>query len=241
MSRCRPLRKACGWAISTEREKSRFERLTWKISCCKTNHTGLNRSTSTACRASPTRPSRCIWSVRGIRQGDESLARAHRRISERRDSGPGGNAGVLGADRRLGFEHNGMVLHEYYFENLTPQPSLKPESSSSFLRWAEASFGSYDRWKPISPAWEHAWSGVGHLLSGPASGRLTNHWITLHESGNVAGFIPFSSWTCGNTHSSWTTLRPRPAATSTPFSRMSSGGQWTGASRKGLAGKQRSS
>ena len=28
--------------------------------------------------------------------------------------------------RRLGFEFNGMVLHEYYFENLTPKASGKP-------------------------------------------------------------------------------------------------------------------
>jgi Fe-Mn family superoxide dismutase len=38
--------------------------------------------------------------------------------------------------RRLGFEFNGMVLHEYYFENLTPQASIKPDSTSAFLRQA---------------------------------------------------------------------------------------------------------
>lgn len=93
--------------------------------------------------------------------------------------------------RRLGFEYNGMVLHEYYFENLTTQASLKPEGTSSFLRWAEASFGSYERWKTD-------FAGVGNMrgvgwavcYQDPASGRLTNHWITLHESGNVAGFVP---------------------------------------------------
>ncbi|HEY7532776.1 MAG TPA: hypothetical protein VH681_08390, partial [Nitrospiraceae bacterium] len=49
--------------------------------------------------------------------------------------------------RRLGFEFNGMVLHEYYFENLTAKASVKPESTSPFLRQAEASFGTYERWK----------------------------------------------------------------------------------------------
>jgi Fe-Mn family superoxide dismutase len=34
--------------------------------------------------------------------------------------------------------------------------------------------------------------GVGWAicLQDPASGRLSNHWVTLHEHGNVAGFHP---------------------------------------------------
>jgi Fe-Mn family superoxide dismutase len=93
--------------------------------------------------------------------------------------------------RRLGFEYNGMVLHEYYFDNLTPRASLKPDSTSAFLRQAEASFGSYERWKTdfVSVG---KMRGVGWALcfQDPSSGRLTNHWITLHEHGNVAGFKP---------------------------------------------------
>src|SRR3954471_23369977 len=49
--------------------------------------------------------------------------------------------------RRLGFEYNGMVLHEYYFENLTRGGSKKPGQGSSFVKAAEDSFGSYDIWK----------------------------------------------------------------------------------------------
>jgi Fe-Mn family superoxide dismutase len=49
--------------------------------------------------------------------------------------------------RRLGFEYNGMVLHEYYFENLSSQASLEPDGTSAFRRRAEASFDSFDRWK----------------------------------------------------------------------------------------------
>lgn len=34
--------------------------------------------------------------------------------------------------------------------------------------------------------------GVGWAVCylNPYNGRLTNHWITLHETGNVAGFVP---------------------------------------------------
>lgn len=94
--------------------------------------------------------------------------------------------------RRLGFEYNGMVLHEYYFDNLkTGGGAGDPEQSSSFLKAAEASFGSYNIWKAD-------FFGIGKMrgvgwaicYENPANGRLSNHWITLHETGNVAGFNP---------------------------------------------------
>src|ERR1051326_9534319 len=46
--------------------------------------------------------------------------------------------------RRLGFEYNGMVLHEYYFHNLKKTGSAGP--STAFIKAAETSFGSYDTW-----------------------------------------------------------------------------------------------
>lgn len=90
--------------------------------------------------------------------------------------------------RRLGFEYNGMVLHEYYFENLT----AGSERAEGALRAAaEKSFGSFDVWK-TDFASIGAMRGVGWAIcyQNPANGRLSNHWITLHEHGNVAGFRP---------------------------------------------------
>src|SRR5262245_3420215 len=49
--------------------------------------------------------------------------------------------------RRLGFEYNGMVLHEYYFGNLKRGGGGDPERTSELRRAAEASFGSYELWK----------------------------------------------------------------------------------------------
>src|ERR687885_2824466 len=47
--------------------------------------------------------------------------------------------------RRLGFEYNGMVLHEYYFENMKKGSTTNdPERTSNFFRAAEQSFGSYE-------------------------------------------------------------------------------------------------
>lgn len=102
----------------------------------------------------------------------------------------GSNPAYAELTRRLGFEYNGMVLHEYYFENLkaggssaTPQGKLKAE--------LEKSFGSYETWladfKAIATA-----PGVGWaiLYQDPRTGLLSNHWVTLHNDGNVAGFTP---------------------------------------------------
>jgi len=93
--------------------------------------------------------------------------------------------------RRLGFEYNGMVLHEHYFGNLLRQAAGMPSSGSDFIRAAETSFGSYDLWKTDFVGIGKM-RGVGWAIcyQDPNNGRLSNHWITLHEIGNVSGFIP---------------------------------------------------
>lgn len=93
--------------------------------------------------------------------------------------------------RRLGFEYNGMVLHEYYFENMKQGGSVDPEKNSSFIKAAEDSFGSYDIWKADFVGIGKM-RGVGWAMcyQDPTNGNLSNHWITLHQIGNVAGFTP---------------------------------------------------
>lgn len=93
--------------------------------------------------------------------------------------------------RRLGFEYNGMVLHEYYFGNMKRGGAGDPERSSAFFKATEKSYGSYGVWKAD-------FVGIGKMrgvgwaicLENPANGRLSNHWISLHQIGNVAGFKP---------------------------------------------------
>lgn len=93
--------------------------------------------------------------------------------------------------RRFGFEYNGMVLHEYYFDNMTKHGAGDPERHSAFARAAVSSFGSYDIWK-ADFASVGKMRGVGWAIcyQNPMNGQLSNHWITLHEVGNVAGFTP---------------------------------------------------
>jgi Fe-Mn family superoxide dismutase len=94
--------------------------------------------------------------------------------------------------RRLGFEYNGMVLHEYYFQNLKRGGnSGGPAAGSAFAKAAERSFGSYDTWK-LDFAGIGKMRGVGWAIcyQDPVTGNMSNHWITLHEIGNVSGFLP---------------------------------------------------
>jgi len=94
--------------------------------------------------------------------------------------------------RRLGFEYNGMVLHEYYFDNLQKGGGTgDPTKNSQFVKAAESTFGSYDIWKTDFVGIGKM-RGVGWAIcnQNPANGRISNHWITLHETGNVAGFNP---------------------------------------------------
>ena len=93
--------------------------------------------------------------------------------------------------RRLGFEYNGMVLHEYYFGNMKRQGAVDPAKDSTFRKLAEESFGSYDIWKADFVG-VGKMRGVGWAVcnQNPANGALSNHWITLHETGNVSGFVP---------------------------------------------------
>ena len=93
--------------------------------------------------------------------------------------------------RRLGFEYNGMVLHEYYFANMTRGGGGEPSKGASFRAAVERSFPTFDIWKTdfVSVG---KMRGVGWAIAylDPTAGRVSNHWIELHENGNVAGFVP---------------------------------------------------
>src|SRR6266550_1474170 len=91
--------------------------------------------------------------------------------------------------RRLGFEYNGMVLHEHYFGNMKRGGSGAPDTTSRFHKLAEQSIGSYDTWKTDFVG-VGKMRGVGWAIcfQNPENGRLSNHWVSLHETGNVSGF-----------------------------------------------------
>lgn len=93
--------------------------------------------------------------------------------------------------RRLGFEYNGMVLHEYYFGNMKKEGTGDPDRNSPFYKAAASRFGTYEMWKADFVG-VGKMRGVGWAIcfQDPSSGLISNHWVTLHEIGNVAGFQP---------------------------------------------------
>lgn len=92
--------------------------------------------------------------------------------------------------RRMGFEYNGMVLHEYYFGNMK-KGGGDDAPRGDFRTAVERSFPSYEIWK-TDFAGVGKMRGVGWAMCylDPANGLVSNHWISLHETGNVAGFVP---------------------------------------------------
>ena len=91
--------------------------------------------------------------------------------------------------RRLGFEFNGMRLHEYYFGNLGGDGTL--DSAGKLAKKLAEDFGSYEDWEKDFRA-TGAMRGIGWtiLYQDNVSGKLFNQWINEHEVGHPAGCIP---------------------------------------------------
>ncbi|HUM14756.1 MAG TPA: Fe-Mn family superoxide dismutase [Candidatus Nitrosotalea sp.] len=91
--------------------------------------------------------------------------------------------------RRLGFEIDGIVLHEYYFGNLAS--SSQPSPGSDLAADASATWGSVAGWREDF-AKTGGMRGVGWaiLYHDPATGGLFNWWVSSHDQGHPAGFHP---------------------------------------------------
>ena len=91
--------------------------------------------------------------------------------------------------RRLGWEWNGMRLHEYYFENLGGKAA--PDQQGKLGRKLAEEFGSWETWEKDFRG-TGAMRGIGWaiLYEDTATGRLVNQWINEHETGHLAGGAP---------------------------------------------------
>ena len=91
--------------------------------------------------------------------------------------------------RRLGWEFNGMRLHELYFENLGGSAPLSPDGKLAG-KMVE-SFGSIQLWEKDFRA-VGAMRGIGWavLYQDYATGRLINFWVNEHDVAHPAGGNP---------------------------------------------------
>jgi Fe-Mn family superoxide dismutase len=91
--------------------------------------------------------------------------------------------------RRLGWEFNGMRLHEYYFENLGGKSGV--DKNGKLAKKVVESFGSYEAWEKDFRA-TGAMRGIGWvvLYQDIVSGRLINFWVNEHDVSHPAGCVP---------------------------------------------------
>ena len=91
--------------------------------------------------------------------------------------------------RRLGWEWNGMRLHELYFENLGGKTAL--DGGGALAKKIAGEFGSIEAWEKDFRA-TGAMRGIGWvaLYADPLSGRLINFWINEHDTAHPAGGQP---------------------------------------------------
>ena len=91
--------------------------------------------------------------------------------------------------RRLGWEFNGMRLHEYYFENLGGKGGLN--LNGKLGKKLVEDFGSYEAWEKDFKA-TGAMRGIGWvvLYQDPVNGKLINFWINEHDVSHPAGGNP---------------------------------------------------
>jgi Fe-Mn family superoxide dismutase len=91
--------------------------------------------------------------------------------------------------RRLGWEFNGMRLHELHFENLGGKEILN--KVGKLRKKLVEELRKYENW-------EADFKGVGTmrgirwgiLYQDSVSGKLINHWINEHDVGHPAGCNP---------------------------------------------------
>lgn len=91
--------------------------------------------------------------------------------------------------RRMGWEFNGMRLHEFYFENLGGKDVI--DKNGKLAKKMTEMFGSYE-------AWEKDFKGTGTMRGigwvvmylDEKGGTLLNEWINEHDVGHLSGCKP---------------------------------------------------
>lgn len=91
--------------------------------------------------------------------------------------------------RRLGWEFNGMRLHEYYFGNLGGKSPFN--NNGKLAQAINANFGSFDAWLKDFKA-VGTMRGIGWiaLYQDTMSGKLINFWVNEHDVSHPAGCNP---------------------------------------------------
>jgi len=86
--------------------------------------------------------------------------------------------------RRLGFEFNGMRLHELYFEQIS-DGKKDLDSNSNLSKLIDSQFGSLEEYlKDIQRV--SSMRGIGWVITYLDQNQLINTWVSDHELGQLA-------------------------------------------------------
>ena len=101
-----------------------------------------------------------------------------------------GTPGFAEMKRRLGWEFDGMRLHELYFDNLSKEQKKADEKSKLFQKIVK-DFSSFEKWEKDFRA-TAAMRGIGWAIVyyDGLSDRMFNVWINEHDVGHFAGCTP---------------------------------------------------
>ncbi len=94
---------------------------------------------------------------------------------------------VMETRRRLGFEFNGMRMHEYFFEQLENGPQSL-DSESALAKAVSEKYGSVDdfitHFKSVAMSRGIGWSV---LYADPIANTVHTAWVADHELGQLGG------------------------------------------------------
>ena len=113
------------------------------------------------------------------------------RIAELRQAGKASGADPAFAElvRRLGWEFDGMRLHEYYFDNM--KKDAGDLTSGRLHDLLGEQYGGFDAWKKDFSA-VGGMRGIGWAVAyhDPVAKQIVNVWIGDHNINNLAGCEP---------------------------------------------------
>lgn len=117
-------------------------------------------------------------------------------LMEKLDTLPAGTLEYSELKRRLGWELDGMRLHELYFANMTKETSNLSETSPLGQKIV-ATWGSVADWKE-SFAKLGLMRGIGWvmLVKDNVSGELFHTWISDHHEGHILDTTPLLVMDC---------------------------------------------
>jgi Fe-Mn family superoxide dismutase len=111
------------------------------------------------------------------------------KLLEELDTADKGSPEYAEMKRRLGWEFDGMRLHEYYFGALGGDG--ESNKNSDLVKELEKDFGSFENWeKDFTAVGKMRGIGWAALYQDVEAGRLINFWINEHNEGHPAGANP---------------------------------------------------